>query len=66
MEYLTIVISLLSLVVAGVTLYNTHLRYPNIYPHLGPLIKIYYPSDGGFAMYIPTTFINSARGPVPF
>jgi len=60
MIYLPIVISSLSLIVAFLTLYNTNLRYPDIHSYVGPLTKLYYPSDGGFAMYIPTTFINSA------
>lgn len=60
MQYLALAVSVLGLIVAGATLYNTHLRHPRIHSYLGPLIKLYYPGDGGTGIYIPITFINSA------
>mgnify|MGYP001107941469 CR=1 FL=1 len=62
LDYLPIAISVLSLAVAATTLFLAQFRSPRISIHVGPTVKLYYPKDGGFAAYIPTTFINdSAR-----
>jgi hypothetical protein len=62
MDYLPMVISALSLGVAVMTLFLSQLRGPRISVHAGPSVKLYYPKEGGFAVYVPTTFINdSAR-----
>lgn len=60
LDYLPIAISGLSLAVAAITLFLAQFSGPKISVHVGPTIKLYYPRDGGFAVYIPTTFINQA------
>jgi hypothetical protein len=62
MGYLSLVISILSLGVAATALFVSQFRGPRISVHVGPSVKLYYPKEGGFAVYIPITFINdSAR-----
>jgi len=57
-EY-SIYISLLSFIIAGVTLYLTQLRPPKFEIHYGQKLRINYQSNGtGAAFYIPITFIN--------
>jgi hypothetical protein len=64
---ITVAISLLSLAIAGVTLYLTQFRPAKLSTIVGPGIKIYYPKDGGFGIYVPVTFVNrSPRTAVVF
>lgn len=60
------VIASISIVVALVTLYLTHLRPPDLDPHIGPTIKAYYHPNAGFVTIIPVTIINrsSTQGTV--
>jgi hypothetical protein len=60
MDHLPIAISVMSLGVAAITLYLSQFRGPRISVHAGPSVKLYYPTDGGFAVYLPTTFINDS------
>jgi hypothetical protein len=53
-------ISLLSMAISAATLYLTQLRPAELSDVIGPEIKIYYPSDGGFGMYVPATFLNKS------
>jgi hypothetical protein len=60
MEHVPVAISIISLGVAATALFMSQLRKPNLAVHVGPNVKLYYPNDGGFAVYIPTTFINDS------
>lgn len=60
MDYLPIAISVVSLGLAATALFMSQFRGPKISVHVGPIVKLYYLMDGGFAMYIPTTFINDS------
>jgi hypothetical protein len=60
MTYVPIIVSLLSLCVAGLTLFMMQFRAPRISVHAGPVIKFYYLVGGGCGLYVPTTFINDA------
>ena len=56
----SIPISILSLCVSAIALFLEQLRPPRISIVAGPLIQLYYPSDGGFGVYLPITFLNRA------
>ena len=49
-----------SLLVSLVTLYFSNLAPPSLAIVAGPNIKVYYPSDGGFGLYLPVAFVNSS------
>jgi hypothetical protein len=53
-------ISLLSMAVSVITLYVSQLRPAVLSDVIGPEIKLYYPSDGGFGVYLPATFVNQS------
>jgi hypothetical protein len=53
-------IALLSLVVSAITLFFTQLRGADLHHVIGPEFKVYYPADGGFALYLPATFLNKS------
>jgi hypothetical protein len=54
------VISLLALIVSAISLFYSQLRPPSISSVVGPEIRIYYPPDGGFGIYMPATFLNQS------
>jgi hypothetical protein len=55
-------IALLSLLVSAITLFLTQFKGAELSHVVGPELKVYYPFDGGFALYLPVTFLNqSAR-----
>jgi hypothetical protein len=56
----SVIIALLSFVVSAVALFFAQFRPPRISAVIGPTIEIYYPADGGFGVYIPTTFVNTS------
>ncbi len=58
-EVISIVIAFISLSVSAGTFFLTQ-RPPVLESYIGPIIKVYYPSDGGFAFYLPISFINYA------
>ena len=49
-----------SLVISLLTLYLTNFRPPALEMIAGPNIKVYYPADGGFGVYLPVAFVNSS------
>jgi hypothetical protein len=59
-DFVTIGISFLSLLIAVGTLFLSQLGAPSISPVIGPEILVYYPPDGGFGLYVPSTFLNDA------
>lgn len=60
LEYTPIIISLFSLLIAGIALYMGQYRKSSIRVVLGPDIHIYHPSDGGTAFYLPMIFTNKS------
>jgi hypothetical protein len=65
MEEYTLIISLLSFIVALTTLFFTHIKPPKIKLLIGNSCKIYYNDyDGekhGFGIYLPTDFLNTSN-----
>jgi hypothetical protein len=57
---LSTVFATASLLVSFVTLYFSNLAPPAVAMVAGPSIKLYYPSDGGFGVYLPVAFVNSS------
>jgi hypothetical protein len=57
---LSTAIALLALIVFAITLYYSLLRPPKISSVVGPEIRIYYPADGGFGLYVPVPFLNQS------
>jgi len=55
---IALIISILGLTISGLTLFFTQFRPPEISTIVGPVIKFYYPRDGGFGIYLPVTFVN--------
>src|SRR5262249_28989274 len=53
-------ISILGFLVSATTLFLTQFRPPNISTIVGPAIKLYYPHDGGFGIFLPVTFVNTS------
>jgi hypothetical protein len=49
-----------SLAISCVTLYFSNLAPPSLAMIAGPNIKVYYPADGGFGLYLPVAFVNSS------
>ena len=49
-----------SLLISCVTLYFSNLAPPSLAMVAGPNIKVYYPADGGFGLYLPVAFVNSS------
>jgi hypothetical protein len=60
MSLIALFISILGFLVSATTLFLTQLRPPDISTIVGPAIKLYYPTDGGFGIYIPVTFVNTS------
>jgi hypothetical protein len=61
MSSIALFISILGFLVSATTLFLTQFRPPHIGTIVGPAIKLYYPSDGGFGIYVPVTFVNTSQ-----
>ncbi len=59
-DYLTLGLSFLGLIISMTAIYLGQFRSAEILATLGPEIHIYYPHDGGSALYLPITFSNSS------
>lgn len=53
-------ISIVSVLIAGITLFLTQLRPPQVSLYVGPSLKVYYTRGGGLSFYIPITFLNNS------
>lgn len=60
MVYVSTAIAVLSLAASGVALYYSALQRARPVSVLGTTVKVYYPSDGGFGVYLPVTFVNDS------
>jgi hypothetical protein len=54
----SLAISLLSLVVAALTLYLSQFKRATISNVIGPTMVVFYSEDGGFGLFLPVTFLN--------
>jgi hypothetical protein len=59
----SVAIALLSFAVSALALFFAQFRPPRISAVIGPTIEVYYPADGGFGIYVPTTFVNTSPRP---
>ena len=59
-DYLTLGLSLLGLFVSVAALYLGQFRRPRFVVTLGPDVHLYYPADGGSAVYLPMIFSNNS------
>ncbi|MBI3438880.1 MAG: hypothetical protein HY054_09595 [Proteobacteria bacterium] len=55
---ISLLVALASVAVSIWTLFVTQLSAARITVELGPILKFYHPRDGGFAAYVPLTFVN--------
>lgn len=61
MDWPPVAIAVLSLFVAGATLFLTQLRAARITVHVGPGVDLGYDSKGNADVVLPTTFINESN-----
>ena len=57
------VIAVLSLLASAAALYYSSLRPARPAAFLGLTVKVYYPADGGFGIYLPVALVNDSPQP---